>query len=326
MQSNRIAAKRRASFGRADRLRKEARQKAEQAKTEQRRKEERDKADRQRKAEAVKAAEQRIAQARKRAEHLRLQRHRENLQKEFSRKAEDKRARDTRAAQQRKMEAAKAASYKQQPADRDPKQRDAEGYVAHQEQRQQTDQRDEHRRQTQRLRSEHDAQREGGRNRAAAAIIEHARKIRNIDIAERRELEALDASRRSFTGRVTGLVRGAKHFVRQGQAIADRHENDRWQKHRDHEVRKDNLFWTEQTARLRRASERMAIAKDHQNERLELNHAQAHSRPQRVQDHVRALERVAQISIERSRRQENVRPTEGFGQAAGQVHQLKPKT
>lgn len=315
MDADRSAAKRRASFGRADRLAKETRQKAEQTRVEQSRKAERDKADQQRKAEAVKAAEQRNALARKRAEHRRLERVRENLRKEFTRKAQDSQT------ERQRTEASKAAD-KKPAVERDETRRAAETYVAQQEKRQLRDQQEEHRRQTHRLRVEHQAERAGFRSREAAGVVNHARQVRNIDIAERRELEALGAQRRSLAGRAIGLVRGPQHFERQEQAIVDRHETDRWRAHRDQEARKDNLFSAEQAARLRRVSERHGIAKDHQAERLALGQAHERERPRLIEVRVQAMGRAN--DNERAReRDEKVRPTQAFGQATGQGLEIK---
>lgn len=313
MADDRDAAKRRASFGRADRLRKETQQKTEQTKIEERRKAERDKSDQLRKAEAVKAAEHRNVQARKRAEQRRLERQQENLKKEFSRKVEYIRTRIKHVDQQKKAEAAKLES--QKAAERDPRHRDAETYVAQQEKRQARDQLDEQRRQTNRLRTEHNAERLNARDRQAGAIIDHARRIRNIDIAERRELEALDVQRRSLAGRFTSVVKGPGHFARQEQAIVDRHDNDRWQKHRDHESKKDELFWTAQAKRLGQVVERRDMTKAHEGERQELKQAQERGRPQKVDARMKAMVRPSE---QRVLQQDNVRPAEPFGRAAGQ--------
>ena len=320
MEQSRAAAKRRASFGRADRLRKEEQQKAEQTKSEQRRKAERDKADRQRKGIAAEAAKLRIELAKKRADQRRMARKQENLKKEFARKAEDIRARDAKAEQQRSMEAAKVDARKQ-AAEHDPKRHDAAIYVARQEQRQQRDQLEEHRRQTSRLRDSHHAERLRNHEREVGAVVDHVRKVRNIDITERRELEALDTQRRSLTGRVTSMVRGSGHFDRQERAIVERHENDRWQKHRDHEVKKDNLFWTAQAKRLGQVAERRDLAKTHEVERQTLKQAQERTRPHQIEARTQAVMRTN--GNQPKQQQDNVRPTHAFGHTAGQSHEIK---
>lgn len=320
MEQSRAAAKRRASFGRADRLRKEEQRKAEQTKSEQARKADRAKADEQRKAIAAEAVKQRTALSQKRADQRRLARKQENLKKEFARKAEDSRARDTQAQQQRKAASEKVAQQKQ-AAERDPKVRDAANYVAQQEQRQARDQQDEHRRQTGRMRALHNGERLRNHEREAGAVIDHARKIRNIDIAERRELEALDVQRRSLTGRVTGMVRGAGHFARQEQAIAERHEADRWRSHHDHEVTKDKLFWSAQATRLVHVGERRDMAKTHEVERQGLKQAQERARPQQIEARVQAVTRANDNT--QKQQLEKARPTQAFGHAAGQSHEIK---
>lgn len=316
MEPDRSAATRRASFARADRLAKEARQKVEQIRVDERRKAEREKADRQRREEAVKAAERRNALAGKRAEQRRLDRQRENLRKEFSRKAGDRRVRSAQAEQERRAEGSRKPC-----VERNEIRRAAEAYVAQQERRQLRDQREEHRRQTHRLRVEHQAERLGVRNREAAGVLDHARRVRNIDIAERRALESLGVRERSLAGRAVRFLRGARHFERQGQAILDRHENDRWTAHRDHEARRDGQFWAEQAARLRRVSERHGIAHRHQSERRDL--AQSHERDRARLIEVRAQAMTRANDNERARHRENVRPAEAFERAAGQSRELK---
>lgn len=316
MDADRTAAKRRASFGRADRLAKEARQKTEQARVERSRKAERDKADRQRKDEAVKAAEHRNAQARKRAEQRRLARRAETMRQGFARAAANRRAESDRTERGRAAERFKTA------AERDPRRREAAAYVAQQERRQLRDQQEEHRRQTHRLRVAHQGEHAGFRSREAAGIVNHARQVRNIDIAERRALEALGTRQRSLTGRAVSLVRGAQHYGRQERAIVDRHETDRWKAHRDQEARKDALFTAEQAARLRRVSERYGIAKTHQAERRDLCQAHERDRPRLIEVRVQAMARAN--DNERARqREEHVRPTQAFGQAAGRNQEIK---
>lgn len=311
MADDRAAAKRRASFGRADRLRKEAGQKKEQAATVQRRKSERDQADQARKAEAVRAAEQRTALARKQAEQRRVERQKESLRKEFARKAD-----------QRQPQVKPAVAVKQQPAaERGPHDKAARAYAGREEQRQLADQRIEHRRQTDRLRTEQQARRENFQHQQAGLIINHARHIRDIDHAERRDLAAHDLRRHSLGGRVTALVRGSQHFARQEAAIVERHENARWQKHREHEGKNDGLFWTQQATRHAHVVERANLTKAHQTERRDLVQAHHRTRPQRVQEHAKALERAARAPVERTVAQDNARPKPAFDHAAGRGHE-----
>lgn len=319
MDSERAAAKRRASFGRAGRLAKEAQQRQERETVEAQRRAERQKADEQRKADAVKAAEQRTALARKQAEQRRLHRHKENLRQEFNRKAEDRKATTARAQRQQADQAAKEAGRRLQ-AEQDQKRREAEAHVERQHQRQEAEQQSEHRRQTHRLRVEHQAERSGFRHKEAGALTLHARQIRNVDIAERRELEALDERRQSLSGRMVGLVRGSKHYDRQVQAITDRHENTRWQKHREHEANKDALFGKEQMARLRQVSDRRDMAQRHHVERHELIQSQEKSRPQLIEARAQALTHANENQKARQKQQssELVRPSDAFNKAAEQ--------
>ena len=318
------AAKRRASFGRSSRLTKEAKQKAERAKIDAQRTAEREKADQARKADALKRAEQRAEQSRKQAEQRRLQRHKDELRRGFNRQAEDRKAVAAQAERQRLEEAARETERKRKLAS-DQKQREAEAQVTKVYQRQTSEQQAEHRRQTHRLRAEQQNERTGFRNREAGGIILHASKIRNIDLAERRDLEALDSRRRSLTGRVVGLVRGAKHYDRQKQAIVERHEEVRWQKHREHEARKETLFQAEQAARLRQVSDRHGLAQRHRTERVELARTQEQHRPELTATMAQALryanenQQTRTHAKEQERRQDTVRPSSPFNQAAERV-------
>jgi hypothetical protein len=118
-------------------------------------------------------------------------------------------------------------------------------------------------------------------------------------------------------------VRGTRHYDRQAQAIVDRHENERWQKHREHEARKETLFQAEQAARLRQVSDRHAIAQRHTSERNELVQAQERDRPRQIEARVQALSHANenQKPRQQERQPENVRPTEPFNQAAEQGHE-----
>lgn len=287
---DRTAAKRRASFARTDRVAKEAAREAERTAA-------REKADQQRKAEALKAVEQRNALARKRAEQRRMERHRDNLRQEFARKAE-----------RQKAEAVRVKAQQQ-----DEKRREAEAQIAQRHKRQQADQQAEHRRQTDRLRVEQRAQIRGYGDRNAAAIDQHARHVRNIDIAERRDLAALNDRRNSLTGRAVALVRGGKHFDRQERAITDRHEAARWDKHRDLEAKKDALFWSEQAARQGHATGRMTLMQRHRDERHELTQTQDRMRPQQIEAQRLALIRANENAPVRA--PEQVRTTDAFGHA-----------
>ncbi len=302
-------AKRQESFARADRLTKEAAREAQ-------RKADRETADRQRKAETIKAVEQRNAQARKRAEQRRMERHRENIRKAFDRAADDRSARQARAEQQKKAGAIRTASQKEHNEQR----REAEAQVREVQKRQQADQQIEHRRQTDRLRAEQRARIQRCAERHSAAIDQHARQIRNIDIAERRDLAALNGRRTSLIGRVVGLVRGVAHYNRLEKTITDQHEAARWAKHRDLEAKKDELFWSEQTARLRHASDRMAMMQQHRNERHELIAAHDRSRPQQVEAQLQALIHVRDnVPVSTP---ENVHTTDAFQRTSGRAHKF----
>ena len=116
-------------------------------------------------------------------------------------------------------------------------------------------------------------------------------------------------------------MRGSKHFDRQEQAIVERHENDRWAKHRENEVRQDWLFWSEQKTRLTQGAERMAMAKNHVSERHQLTQTHERVRPHEIDARAQAMTKA--IENERQQQQENKRPRESFGQAAGQSHEVK---
>jgi hypothetical protein len=304
--ADRTAAKRRASYARADRLTKEAARDVQRTA-------DREKAEQQRKAEAIKAVEQRNAQARKRAEQRRLDRHKENIRKQFTRAAEDRAAKQARAEQQRK--AVKTVPQREQ----DEKRREAETYVRGRQKRQQADQQAEHRRQTDRLRVEQQSRIRGYGEKNNSAIDQHARHVRNIDIAERRDLAALNRQRNSLTGRAVSLVRGAKHYDRHERAITDRHEAARWDKHRDLEAKKDGLFWSEQATRLRHASGRMTMMQQHRDERRDLIQAHDRSRPQQIEAQRQALIRANDNAP--TKKLENVRTTDAFQQAAERTHE-----
>lgn len=317
MSDQERAAKRRASFGRSARLAKETKAKAEREKAEAQRRATREKGDQQRKADAARAAEQRVAQARKKTEQRRLQRHKDDIRAAFSRKAEDRQAQAATAERRQADDKAKAAEQARQAKDIEQR-RAAEAYVAKQQARQAADQVKEHRRQTHRLRVEHQAERTGFGHREAGALIQHARQIRNIDIQERRDLEALDTRRHSLTGRAISLVRGTRHYDRQARSIIERHEDARWQKHRDHEARKDGMFEAEQDSRLRQVGDRHEIAQRHQMERGALVAAHARGRPALIEARVQAMGIANENQKPRQQEQSRdiARPAEAFNKAA----------
>src|SRR6185312_8951647 len=115
------------------------------------------------------------------------------------------------------------------------------------------------------------------------AVDQHAQQMRNIDLAERRDLNALGARRNSLSARISGLIQGQGHFDRDEQKIVDRHEAARMTKHRDLEALKDRQFQAAQETRLRQARERKAIFDTHRNERRDLVQAHAKDRPRRIE-------------------------------------------
>lgn len=133
--------------------------------------------------------------------------------------------------------------------------------------------------------------------------------------------ESLDNQKRSLAGRFTAIVKGSGHFARQEQAIVERHENDRWQKHREHEGKKDQLFWTAQAKRLGQVVERRDMAKAHDGERHALKQAQERTRPQQIEARTQAVARVN--DNQQKQKLDNVRPAPAFGPAAGQSHEIK---
>ena len=205
------------------------------------------------------------------------------------RKAEDRVAAQKKLDAQRR-EAAQRDIQKRDETRRDETRQRAEALVKEREKRHQADQIHEHRRQTDRMRKQHSIEMRSHTDNASHAISVHAQKIKNIDVAERRDLEALGARNRTLSGRLTNLVRGSGHAAREEKAIVDRHEAQRMQAHRNHEVLKDRQFEAAQASRIRQAHERNAIFDQHRTERRELADAHERARPRQIEQHRLALE------------------------------------
>jgi len=262
--------------------------KRETAKAEQRQAE-RQKADQIRSADAAKAAERRAGQNRKETEQRRVDRLRAATKREFNRKAEDRVAAQKKLDAQR-QDAAKRDIQKREDGRREATRQHAEALVKEREKRHQADQVHEHRRQTDRMRTQHSIEMRSHTDNASHAISVHAQKIKNIDLAEKREFAAFAARNRTISGRLTSLVRGPAHAAREEKAITDRHEAQRMQAHKNHEILKDRQFAAAQASRIRQAHERKAIFDQHRAERRELVAAHARDRPRQVEQHRQALE------------------------------------
>src|SRR6185312_13089604 len=105
----------------------------------------------------------------------------------------------------------------------------SEAFVKNAEKRELADQQAEHRRQTDRLRTQHRMETQSHKANAGGAVDQHRQQMRNIDLAARRN---------SLSARISGLIQGQGRFDREEQKIVDRHEAARMTKHRDLEALK----------------------------------------------------------------------------------------
>jgi hypothetical protein len=276
-------AKERASFARADRLKKE-----EAAKN-------LDPAERdaERKAETAKRESDRKAENQKGAEKRKAEQKREADQKEQQRK-QDAAKLDAERQQQRKQEAQKRAD-----------ERRAEAHVAAQFKQQQADQLAEHRRQISRLRFQHQEQTATLKARDGEAIDRHRNDITTINEREQKALKEFDVKRGSLTGRATELVRGKAHFDGRREEIQKKFESDRLHKHRDLEALKERQFDAQQKKRLDHARDLRNMRKEHRQHRDETQQQHERDRPRLVAERQRAVERNAEI--ERGHKQEQKR-------------------
>jgi hypothetical protein len=277
-------AKERASFARADRLKKEAAQQT----TDQKR-------DTERKAETAKRESDRKAENQKGAE---------------KRKAEQKREADQKTQQQKqdaaKLDAARQEQRKQEAQKRADERR-AEAHVAAQFKQQQADQIAEHRRQTTRLRTQHREQSSSLKSREGEAIDRHWHDVRAIDQREAKALQEFDVKRRSLAGRATELVKGKAHFDGRREEMQKKFESDRLHKHRDLEALKERQFTAQQEQRIRQAKERLAMIHTHRE-----------ARDQTQQQHDRgAPER------RRPQRRDRARPQAGADEGKGPLHAVR---
>ena len=274
--------KERASFARADRLKKEAAQQT----TEQERNAER-------KAETIKRDADRKAENQKGAEKRKDEQKREADQKEQQQK-QDAAKLDAARQEQRKQEAQKRAD-----------ERKAEAHVAAQAKQQQADQIAEHRRQTSRLRTQHSEQSTSLKSRDGEAIDRHRNDIKTIDYREQQALKEFDVKRASLTGRAAQLIRGKAHFDGRREDIQKKSESDRLHKHRDLEALKERQFTAQQDQRLKHARERLDMMKTHRQHRDESQQQHERDRPRLVAERQKAHERNAEI--ERGHKQEQKR-------------------
>jgi hypothetical protein len=275
-------AKERASFARAERLKKEA---AEQT-TDQKR-------DAERKAETAKRESDRKAENQKGAE---------------KRKAEQKREADQKTQQQKqdaaKLDAARQEQRKQEAQKRADERR-AEAHVAAQFKQQQADQIAEQRRQTSRLRTQHREQSSSLKSRDGEAIDRHWHDVKTIDDRERQALKEFDIKRRSLTGRAVELVKGKAHFDGRREEVQKKFESDRLHKHRDLEALKERQFTAQQKKRLDHARDLRDMRKEHRQHRDETQQQHDRDRPRLVAERQNAVARNAEI--ERGHKQEQTR-------------------
>lgn len=340
-------ARRRASFGRAARLRKEAAapaqkaerkaapaqrasrqqkpaqrrqeftRKAQPRKHEQRRKEPvREAFNRQAKTDAQRKAEQqrleRLAVVRKRIDEYnrRAAQRREREAKERVQREFNRKA-DERKAADRKAADRKAAERSEaakQEAQRKADERKAAAWVAQRQKQQQADAIAQQRYATSRLRTIHREETRSMKANETTAIERHAGAMKRIDAAEARALHEFGVKRRSLTGRATELVKGSRHFEKQRADIVNSHEAERMKWHRDLEGFKERHFTKSQDMRLKQARERKEIFDKHRDERREFARTQEAARPRMIEDRKQAFNRAAEI--ERSHKQERTQERE----------------
>ena len=176
-------ARERASFARAERLKKEAAAQVEAQRDTGQKQETERKADRQEKQQQ--GVEQRKADQARKQDQQKADERRKADQKQADQKKQDAARLDARQQEQRKQEAQKRAD-----------ERRAEAHVAAQFKQQQADQIAEHRRQTSRLRAQHREQSTSLKGREGEAIDRHRHDIKTIDDRERQALKDFDVKRR----------------------------------------------------------------------------------------------------------------------------------
>ena len=103
--------------------------------------------------------------------------------------------------------------------------RRVEAAVAERQQRQKTQQLEEHRRQTDHIRTLHRDEMHSFRENEDAAIAGHAHEIQSINEREQEALGALGAlgaHRESLVGRAVTFFKGEAHYAREAECIVDR--------------------------------------------------------------------------------------------------------
>jgi hypothetical protein len=282
-EGNKQTAKERASFARADRLKKE-----EAAKN-------LDPAERdtERKAETAKRESDRKAENQKGAKKRKAEQKREADQKEQQRK-QDAAKLDAARQEQRKQEAQKRAD-----------ERRAEAHVAAQFKQQQADQLAEQRRQISRLRIQHSERSSSLKSRDGEAVDRHWHEVKTIDDRERQALKEFDVKRASLTGRAAELIKGKAHFEGRREEIQKKFESDRLHKHRDLEALKERQFTAQQKQRIEHARDLRNMRNEHRQHREESQQQHERDRPRLVAERQRAVERNAEI--ERGHKQEQKR-------------------
>lgn len=292
-------AKRRASFARADRLKKEAAQAADKIRTTRTAEQQRTNAARLTKQRQT--ADAKMAEQKRTAEARKLDR-----QKEAAAKKQAAQQDRQKAADQKKVDQSRAveqAENVQKQAQAAQERRRIEADLAAREKAQRADQTAAHRQQTSRLRDHHREESRSYRANVEAGNVHHTDKIQTIDMAERRDLRALEVQRRSLAGRVVGIVKRAGHYERQEKAITERHEADRMQKHRDHEALKERQFTQTHTAYRRQAMERLDIATRHRTEVNQLRDAQTRYRPLEIERRTKAITPAPKMEVAQTLKQ-----------------------
>lgn len=257
-------------------------------------------------AAAQKADQQTGAVARKNAERKKLIQIRRDFEAKAKQKNIRQRAADRRKAEEikrleriereRKDEQRKADQLKQaEQRKAEALTRKAEAYVIERFRQHQADQIAEHRRQTDRMRTQHREEMKSLRSGQDDAVSRHWHAVRRIDDAEARSLADFDTRRRSLAGRAVEMVRGKAHFEAARAGVQQQFEQQRMAKHRDLEALKERQFKAAQDTRLRQAQERKAIFDAHRQGRADLQRQQDRDRPRMVEDRQHAITRAAAI-------------------------------
>ena len=237
------------------------------------------------KKEALRKTVEQKANQQKVAEARKAEQRKRDEQQKSDQKKQDTAKLDAQRQEQRKQEAKKRAE-----------ERKAAAYVLAEFKRQQADQNTEQRRQIGRMRIQHREQSSSLRDRGGEAIDRHWQDVKTIDNRETQALKAFDVKRASLTGRAVELVRGKAHFERQREDIQKRFESDRLHKHRDLEALKERQFNAQQDQRLRHGKERKAMFESLREARNETLQRQERDRPRLIEQRLQAVAKNAEIA------------------------------